>query len=199
MQPRRSRLARAARLTTSIVWSVVVLSLVAFIAGVGVAGFTDTTQSIHLDRPCVAEDTSDCVVRTPARVVSADDADGTVKVQDDDGTHTIDFSAAHALPATGARVTLERWNGNVVSVFDVRSERRYHTLDWPSRWLGVILVAICFAIAAAVLYAHLRSVATRVRAWRSADAAPSESTATDAGLARTSRPRWAGRPRSRPQ
>jgi hypothetical protein len=153
-------------LTGHVIWAVVVLGLAAFSVAIAIALVIDARTTVHLDRPCVGNDTSDCLARAPARVISADSG-SSIKVQDDDGTHGIDLSGApDFLPAEGARVTLERWNGDVVSVLDARSERRYHTLDWPSPWLDGILALIFVAIAAAILTADLGWLVPRLRARR---------------------------------
>jgi hypothetical protein len=55
-----------------------------------------------------------------------------------------------ARPENGTRLLLERWNGDIVALYDPVSEHRYRTVDWPVRWsaesfglpLGLALVAL---------------------------------------------------------
>jgi hypothetical protein len=87
--------------------------------------------------------------------VSYDDRRRTARV-------TLDESADLSV---GARVNLERWDGDVVALYDPRHEQRYRTTNWPPRWpeYSVALFVVGLAIVGChlVLYDDKRRRAKR--------------------------------------
>jgi hypothetical protein len=63
-----------------------------------------------------------------------------------------------ARPESGTRLLLERWNGDIVALYDPVSEHRYRTVDWPVRWS-----ADSFVLPLALALATLICVGTLVR------------------------------------
>ena len=96
-----------------------------------VAGFARPDPAVT----CGASQTGHCFTRERAVVTSVP---GDVEVSYDDGVRSTTLSLrGGARPETGARLWLERWNGDIVALYDPVSERRYRTIDWPVRWSGL--------------------------------------------------------------
>jgi hypothetical protein len=71
-------------------------------------------------------------------------------VRYDDGRRTVEISlVGDWSPPLGTLVMLERWRGDVVSVYDLRSERRHKTDSWPS--LGQTASGSFMVVAGAVV------------------------------------------------
>lgn len=91
------------------------------------------------DRPdpavsCRAAQTGRCFVRERA-VVESRPWDLEVNVSYRDGLRSTSLDLrGDARPENGARLLLERWNGDIVALYDPVSEHRYRTVDWPVRW-----------------------------------------------------------------
>ncbi len=99
---------------------------------------------------CRAAQTGRCFTRERG-VVERAPKDLKVNVSYRDGVRSTDLALrGDARPEAGTRLLLERWNGDIVALYDPVSEHRYRTIDWPVRWslasfgvpLGLVLVLL---------------------------------------------------------
>lgn len=67
--------------------------------------------------------------------------------------HTL---AADSNPAVGARVRVERWNGEDVAIVDLSTEHRYRTMWWPRAWdpYGIGIAVAGAFLAGIVVFAN---------------------------------------------
>jgi hypothetical protein len=84
---------------------------------------------------CVGASRDGCFSREPAVVTKLEDP---IHVSYEDGLRSTRIYLREESPALreGSRVWLERWDGDIVSIANRRSERRYRADDWVDRWSG---------------------------------------------------------------
>ena len=114
---------------------------------------------------CNGAGATDCMRRQAAIVRGSSDAG--LRVAYDDGVHsTTLWLRGDARPAAGAHVQLERWNGDVVALYDLARERRYRTHSWPVRWSGDDFVAplVLGTVSLAIFGCTVRGFARKARA-----------------------------------
>jgi hypothetical protein len=125
-----------------------------------VAGFGMPDPAV----PCRGTQTGHCFTRERAVVTSVP---GDLEVSYDDGLRSTTLSMrGGARPETGARLWLERWNGDIVALYDPVSERRYRTIDWPVRWSGMsfALPLVWAIVGLACVLAIVRGIVRTARA-----------------------------------
>ena len=91
----------------------------------------DVFRDIDTSAPCVPE-SSICLSRETGAVAKPP-TDGRLSVRYDDGRRELSVYLADEdwRPTAGTRVVLERWRGDVVSLYEPDSRRRHKTAHWP--------------------------------------------------------------------
>lgn len=109
--------------------------------------------TVHPERVCVAGERHDCMARTVGRVTEVDGRTYfAVAIDRPPYQEQLDMADIDGRrPALGARVTLERWNGRLVSI--VTRHGRQRAAEWPRRIHDLLegAVAAVFALGIAAL------------------------------------------------
>ena len=143
---------------TPIEFTVLVLILLVFFVflplgctAVGVDQIRDSWANVDTSASCSPE--SDRCLRRTQGVVEVPESPYEVGLRYDDGRRHLgtDFEDGWR-PELGTRVLLERFRGEVVSVYDPGSERRHKTDAWPSK---ADAVAAAFFVVLAVVFLGL--------------------------------------------
>ena len=140
------RLLRRCLLAVRYLGAAALLSLVPL----GAAGIVDEAllpSAIDAAHRCRGGDTEDCLTEQRG-IVHKGNAWWDIRVGYDDDQRRMGLLLEESdEPPAGTRVRIQRWNDEVVAVFDPATETRYRTLDWPERDIpeavfGLLLVAL---------------------------------------------------------
>jgi hypothetical protein len=139
----------------------------AFFLLIGIVGLVQgfvLAPKIDANHRCHPQETGRCFSSQSGLVRSSDSYGAQVGVDDNRRVLGIDLVRG-AYPRAGSRVDVESWNGDIVSLYDHASERRYHTIYWPRRWdpYSLFFIGIAVALIVGCLGRPRRALLRRLR------------------------------------